>query len=160
MFKEIQKFEQLSGNKLGVSISVQLGRELTEDESELAYSFVESMMKLMARNNCLQDSVYMKAIEIQKKDILALFPSLIYVKEIPNGYSPDYIEPWYIVTTHKGPITIGWRKRVIQIDWSQSEIPANAEERLFSAEDVTKGSCYIHAWGYDKAKEYINKLLS
>lgn len=159
MFKEITKHEQLSGKKLGVSISVQLDRMPTNDEMSLSHKFTQDMMNLMYRNNCLQDKVYMENIAQTKRDILACFPSNIYVKEIENGYSKNDIEPWYIVTTSKGPIEIGWRKSVISINWRDSDIKERAEQ-LFTSEDVTKYDQLIHAWGYEKAKEYITKLLN
>ena len=86
----------------------------------------------------------------------------IYVEEIPNGYCNRYCckhLPWFVVTTKVGRITIGWRKRVINIDWEGSAITKKANE-LFPQEDVTKGDKLIHAWGYEKAKEYIGVLLS
>jgi hypothetical protein len=66
--------------------------------------------------------------------------------------------PWYKVTTRKGVITLGWRKRVIEISWEPSV--NNEADELFPGEDVTKIGRTIHAWGYDKAKQYISRLLS
>lgn len=77
---------------------------------------------------------------------------------IPNKYCPcDRCPPWYLAQVNDStPITIGWRKRVINIDWEQS---GKNLEGLFESEDVTKGGGYIHAWGYDKASEYLAKIL-
>lgn len=89
------------------------------------------------------------------------FPEAIFIEEIPNGYySSSFYEhlPWFIVTTKIGRIEIGWRKRVISIDWSDSIALKNGCE-LFKDEDVTKGDDYIHAWSIEKAEEYINKII-
>jgi hypothetical protein len=75
-----------------------------------------------------------------------------------NAYCPcDVCPPWYLAQVDNiTPITIGWRKRVINIDWEES---GKDLAGLFTSEDVTKGSGYIHAWGYDKAAEYLSKIL-
>jgi len=85
----------------------------------------------------------------------------IHVKTIDNQYSGNawyYDAPWIIATTNKGPITVGWRKRVINIDWSNSDIAADGEI-LFKDERTTSGKQFVHAWGWDKAVEYLKKLL-
>jgi hypothetical protein len=95
----------------------------------------------------------------------------IEITSVPNQYcSCDHCEPWYNVKTPQGNILIGWRKRVINIDWEGLVKPfPNAKEtnkkikNLFVKEDVTKGETYIHAWGWEKAAEYltlINKQLN
>lgn len=97
-----------------------------------------------------------------RKQLLALFPQPIYVEEIPNGYGNDWYyrnRPWYRVTTRIGRIEIGWRKRVISINWADTVVDAKATE-MFPNEDVTKHDRLIHAWSYEKAKEYILKLHS
>lgn len=75
-----------------------------------------------------------------------------------NGYCPcDRCPPWYLAQVGDiTPITIGWRKRVINIDWEESGKDLSG---LFESEDVTKGAGHIHAWGYDKATEYLAKIL-
>lgn len=75
---------------------------------------------------------------------------------IPNEYCKcEMCAPWYRVTTSIGVITIGWRKRVIEIDWSELDRDLR---RLFKSEDVTKGPHFIHAWGRDKATVYLSRI--
>ena len=76
---------------------------------------------------------------------------------IPNEYWKDDCEPWYLAQVgDRQPIKIGWRKRVINIDWSASKKNLG---HLFETEDVSKDSDYIHAWGYEKASEYLVKII-
>lgn len=62
-------------------------------------------------------------------------------------------EPWWLVKTKYGLIQIGWRKRVISIDWLDTDIPA-----LITQEDVTKSPTSVHAWTFVKALEYLTEL--
>ena len=98
-----------------------------------------------------------------KTELLACFgDTCIYVEEIPNEYRGDdalaLTSPWFKVTTPIGHFKIGWRKRVIVVDWSETEVDVWAEN-LF-ADDVTKNGQMIHAWSYDKASEYIGCLFN
>lgn len=86
----------------------------------------------------------------------------IYVEEIPNGYCSDWCckhLPWFIVTTSVGRFKIGWRKLVIHLDWEGSRVMTTAE-RLFPDDDVTKDGRMIHAYGYEKAKQYIAAVIA
>lgn len=80
------------------------------------------------------------------------------MRAIPNEYhSGLYDNPWFIVETKYGPLRIGWRKRVISISWEAFTVNVNGSD-LFRDEKVTKAHNYIHAWGKDKAFEYLQKL--
>lgn len=84
----------------------------------------------------------------------------IHVKVIDNQYSGNahyYVDPWLVVTTSKGPIMLGWRKRVINIDWSDSDIAVDGQE-LFKDEKTTSSDRYVHAWSKEKAVEYLARL--
>lgn len=92
----------------------------------------------------------------------------VYVEEVPNRYGGDdpfYINrPWFRITSRIGHILIGWRKSVINIDWSDTVVkPVGVE--LFPNEDVTRGERwqdgggrYIHAHGYENAARYLRVL--
>jgi len=84
---------------------------------------------------------------------------VLYSKLVENEYSGDVIHerPWVIVYTNKGPIKVGWRNSVIELNWSESIIDVDAEN-LFSKENVTKRYQFIHCWGEDKLVEYLTKL--
>lgn len=107
-----------------------------------------------------------KAQEDAKKiraDLLACFPDSIYVEEIPNGYCSDWCcahLPWFIVSTSIGRFKIGWRKRVINIDWTDTLCKKSGEEVLGDDEQVTRLERGTHAYGYAKAKEYIDKVFA
>jgi hypothetical protein len=81
------------------------------------------------------------------------------IHAIKNEYgSANYNGSWFIIKTENGDIKIGWRKRVILIEWLDSY-------KIFSFngkdEDVTKyfsgKQRYIHAWSVEKAIEYLLK---
>ena len=84
---------------------------------------------------------------------------------LPNGYCHGdccpHI-PWFLFHTVDGDIIMGWRKRVISIEWQENYKPFAMEE-LFGNEDVTKwengGKRGIHACGENKAYEYLKKVL-
>lgn len=78
------------------------------------------------------------------------------LEEIPNEYCPcENCRPWFFIWTPKGKIKIGWRKSVINIDWSEFMIKAEPD---FQSENVTKGFDYIHAHGQKKAVEYLKNI--
>ena len=86
----------------------------------------------------------------------------VFVEDLPNGYCRQGCcahLPWFKVTTAVGPIVIGWRKRVINIDWSETKGTKTAEE-LFPKEDTTKETRLIHAWTYEKARAYTDAIIS
>ena len=84
----------------------------------------------------------------------------IQMAAIENEYcSCEVCAPWFIATTEFGNIKIGWRKQVINIDWSALTLSPHKDIlSLFEGEDVTKGQDGIHAWGYEKAQEYLDKI--
>lgn len=78
-----------------------------------------------------------------------------------NEYWPDVDEyaklrkdsPWWLVETPFGLIKIGWRKRVISIDWEAIKFRG-----IITEDDVTKTDTMVHAWSYVKAIEYLINL--
>jgi len=154
-YKQIASHESIGKYTLGVKISVG-GIDCTKEERLLIQSFTDKIHDGILR---IREENDPENIIIKKETIVKLtncFIDPIYVKQIPSEYSSNDFIPWLIVTTSKGPIKIGWRKRVINIDWSESDIQ---DTDLFPNEDVTKGDKYIHAWGYEKAKSYIETLM-
>lgn len=90
-----------------------------------------------------------------------VFDGPIFVEEIPNGYCKDWCcqhLPWFVVTTCVGRFAIGWRKRVISIDWSET-VGTASYDTLFPNEDTTKGTSYIHAWSIEDAKRYVDEIV-
>ena len=65
---------------------------------------------------------------------------------IPNEYCQcDICTDWFNVVTKLGVIKIGWRKSVINIDWSGCYSDEADGTKIFQKEDVTKDKNYIHA---------------
>lgn len=79
--------------------------------------------------------------------------------EIRNKYwPPAYVEriansPWWLVKTTKGIIEIGWRKRVISIDWSDTDI-----RKIVTLDQVTKDETSVHAYSEEDAITYLKSL--
>jgi hypothetical protein len=148
--------------EFGIRIFIGTDHELNADERITVREAASKIRAaVMERSIALNSTAREQAAE-ERKGLLGLFPDLIYAEEIPNGYCSQWCckhLPWFIVTTRCGRIKIGWRKRVIEIDWSDSAVTATAE-KLFPNENVTKDGRIIHAWGYDKAREYIDRILT
>lgn len=80
--------------------------------------------------------------------------------DLVNRYWPDVIQrregmsPWYLIKTQWGLIMIGWRKRVINIDWEDTGLKAED----LTKDEVTKWPEGVHAYGEEKALEYLKTL--
>ena len=69
-------------------------------------------------------------------------------------YDIDRVQsPWWNVATVFGMVEIGWRKRVININWLRCEVRA-----LVTEDETTKSHNHVHAWNYAKAVEYLASL--
>lgn len=162
MKKRVYNYQSFGKNPIELEIFLDANRELTEtDERNISIAAGSIIFSIMDENLNLDPEVREKAKK-EREDILAVFSGRqIFVEETKNEYFiQPYAKyyPWLIVTTAKGRIKIGWRKRVLNICWDDSTIKESAKD-LFPDEDVTKFDKTIHAWGYDKAKEYIDILL-
>lgn len=101
-----------------------------------------------------------------EQQVVALFElseiPVIAFFQLENMYWPRTIEyceerlanPWWLALTKYGPIVLGWRKRVIHIEWKLTKARILVTDDF----DVTKDEWFVHAWGYDKAITYLTVL--
>jgi hypothetical protein len=76
------------------------------------------------------------------------------IHKLANGYSPNRTDPWWLVNFDIiGLVEIGWRKRVISIDWSATDV--RGEVTRF---DVTKSETNAHAYSMGDAVNYLEEL--
>ena len=97
----------------------------------------------------------------ERAEIVGLFKEPIFVEEIPNRYCSEWCcshLPWFLITTKIGVFEIGWRKRVLVVDWSGT-VGTKTSQLLFPGQDVTKGDKYIHAWSMELAQQYVNIIM-
>lgn len=101
-----------------------------------------------------------------KDEALSLFTLAGFtVKDIHklfNGYWPDctdYAEeirknPWWLIITPDGEwIKVGWRKRVIEINWAGTKFRGSVTKN-----PVTQTDSLVHAYTSAKAVEYLTTL--
>ena len=146
-----------------LKILLRLPRELTKEEDNIILKAGEDILNAIERvNYTLDPKVQAQAME-EKAKLIACFPEPIFVEELPNGYSmndPYFSQfPWFRVTTKIGPFGIGWRKRVINLDWSETIVTAQANE-LFPNHEGTKFDYSIHCSDYTYAKQCIERLMN
>ncbi len=162
MFKP-EQYKIISGNagmgsySIGVNISV-AGIEPTEEEAKMIQDFGYEIYQKLYNLRIKRDPANIAAAAATVQKLKELFTNPIYVETIPNEYwGESSATPWLMVTTDKGRIKIGWRKRVISIEWPDSDIKSSAED-LFPEENVTKDHKLIHAHSYEDAKKYLTIL--
>jgi hypothetical protein len=62
--------------------------------------------------------------------------------------------PWWRFNTNFGHIVLGWRKRVIQVDYSETGLLWTHT----SSEQFTKDETYFHSWGYEVLPGLLSSL--
>jgi hypothetical protein len=158
---KIESFGHKPVHTHGIEIRIAINRPLNDKDEMAMYKIADDITTAIMSESMRLDPEQAEAKEAERAELVGLFGhTAVLVEEIPNGYCSRWCctqKPWYVVTTPKGRITLGWRKRVIEIAW-EARVNAAAEE-LFPGEDVTKIDRMIHAYGYEKAKEYIARLL-
>lgn len=159
--------ESVSGifGRMGIKIMV-AGSKLPDlnnrEITNKAYAALDEISNEIKAAILSTNEEFLSNVQGQRKELLALFKDKIFVEEIPNGYRDDYstrLLPWFKITTSVGHFVIGWRKNVINIDWSET-VGTDTVDNLFPDEDVTKQGKMIHAWGIEKAQEYIDTILA
>lgn len=61
--------------------------------------------------------------------------------------------PWWLVETPYGLIVMGWRKRVIELNWERTKL-----RKKITEDDVTNELTYVHACSDVKFLEYLKNL--
>ncbi len=82
-----------------------------------------------------------------------LIDGYFYGADDPRFFENPPRQTWWFVKTEIGWVEIGWRKKVISIDWSDTDIRA-----VITNDDVTKEAHFVHAWSIEKALEYLKAL--
>ena len=98
----------------------------------------------------------------QRSELISCFKEPIFIEEIPNEYCSNYCckhLPWFIITTSVGRFKIGFIKKAIHIDWSETIVNKKAFE-IFANENVMIRYKYINAWSIEEAKEYISYIIT
>lgn len=146
---------------LGVKIMLVIDRELTDNDRNAARKACDKIREALQEETMALDPKTAINSAKERTDIIGLFDGSIYVEEIPNEYDNSWAYkhlPWFRVTTKIGHVKIGWRTRVIFIDWSETGVNKTAEE-MFPHEDVSKYEREIHAWSLEDAKKYLTVIF-
>lgn len=91
---------------------------------------------------------------------------ILRLTEAPNPYSPLSGPQWAVLTSH-GVVTLHWRKRVIDINWTGTKVryPLNDQydrpmisDLHVTRDEVTKSPTNVHADTYGAAANYLRAL--
>lgn len=163
-YQQVLKYEGWGGvcGSLGLQVNLATKAPLTDELKRVIDRHSDALLEAIRAEIIRTKPETIERVQTDRAELVGLFPQAVFVEEIPNGYGPNdpYFRnfPWYRVTTTIGPIVLGWRKRVISIDYSGTTVKAKAD-KLFK-DDVTRFDQTIHAWSIEKAQEYINTLLN
>ena len=76
--------------------------------------------------------------------------------KLPNGYCRTNPEPWMLFVVEGGTFTIGWRKRVISVEWTVKDADPITEEDL---KWITHGPRHFHAYDYQQALLFLTRVV-
>lgn len=152
--------ESFGSHGFGVRIMIATTAPMPKAEAlkEAGWKAREMVRQALEAAVIANDAAAQQRAVRDRRELLALFPGRIFVEAIPNGYCGRACcshLPWFVVTTEIGRFKIGWRKRVIHIEWTETIVRQSAEE-LFPQEQVTKHERLMHAWSLEDAQRYID----
>ncbi len=154
------------GGYLSMGIGLSCSIPLTDVEKSIAFNVLHKLWDDIETERVKNDPTLKQGADEMVNALTKCFvdagQSPVFVERIKNEYSNGswcIHRPWLIVTTSKGRVKIGWRKRVIEIDWSDSLIDIDGDH-IFVHEKVTTGPHMVHAWGYKNATEYLRVIFS
>lgn len=159
---EAYKRESFGSKMMGVKILISADRQLGQQDARMLDRLGEEIYNEISAESIKLDPEALERVAQERRDLIGLFDEPIFVEEMPNGYCGAYCcrhRPWFVVTTKVGRIVIGWRKRVIEINWEQSVVKLQAME-LFPNEDVTRYLRTVHAWSLTDARRYLMAIMS
>lgn len=104
--------------------------------------------------HCLSDKVSNETLRNFKNSLEAAGFNVKSYYEVENKYgSEPYNGPWYMFQTQQGNVQAGWRKRVIDLDFS------DVAPKFLVSDDVTKEEGSAHAWSYEMMTKYLTEAL-
>lgn len=172
-WKQAYKGEKIYSGKwgqFGVQINVVMDRPFERDDNMIFNKVAEEIEEALMRRTVESDPEERETRDAEQKKLMECFGDRgIFAEAIPNQYCPRWccaMRPWYKVTTSRGVITLGWRKSVIHLEWEPRVTGGVNSDTLFPNEkvygdvDVTRYDCVIHAHGYAKLTQYLDRLLS
>lgn len=107
---------------------------------------------------------------MKKEDVEAILRlakiNVVGLTQLPNSYWPDMPDyqklrsesPWWLVKTEHGDIRIGWRKRVISIEWHLTGLKVDIVNAPLTKDSTTMDEFLIHAWSEGSAVNYLAEL--
>lgn len=147
-YEQLYKSESIGSFSFGIDIKIAGASAQSEGLRRAAYQAADVLEQAMTRDFYANNEEAQERALAERVDLMNCFCEFpIFVQPIPNGYCSRACcehRPWFKITTRLGVIMIGWRKRVIAIDWTDSLVSTEAKT-LFPDEDVTKDKRMIHA---------------
>jgi hypothetical protein len=167
-YKEARRIEATGGyGWYGLQINIAMENDECI-ESERVRNALYHAEKLVSNavqlEQVLSDKDKVNQAKADQQKLVEQFPEPIYVKEIPNGYWGDdhpagVLNPWLLVTTRIGVFKVGFRKRVIELSWEDTDAKSVDGDEIFKDEGVTVEQSMVHAWSFEKLGEYIARIF-
>ena len=153
------------GGDFGVKILATVKRPLSREENLALYEAEELITEAILKEDLRLDPSAQHQKNQATEVMLSLFIKGAHFRELPNGYCSRSCcsqKPWYKVLTEIGWLTIGWRKRVMNIDWTETVVELSGEE-LFPVWDSTRSrkgdpTRFLHVGSYEDAQKVIDQL--
>lgn len=164
---ELQMLGRVRGSSANMSYDLLLLGKFSQPINEaMGEEMGWSLSQLTDKLLRLSESTWPESLEWKKNwtaRLLTCFHDAgmvnVGLKEVENEYDKERSSwrPWFRVYTPFGVFKVGWRKSVINLDWTDTLIEEEANT-LFPNEDTTKGGHMIHAHGYEKLTNYLTAL--